>query len=85
MVTVESPEDLEMTSAELEQEIATTEQLLEEIEDNRGMSTRNALGLFFWPSIVINEVTGTLAQNRASDRIEHLNALLLERQETILA
>lgn len=62
----------EMTCAQLRDEIRKAEDVRGEIEGNRGVCGRNALGLLFWPSIVVNEVTGESASKEVNNRISAL-------------
>ncbi len=72
-----------MTCAELKEEISKTEKVKKKIYDNRGVCGRNALGLlFFWPSIVINEVTGESADRQATERLVELKNLYAAKKCT---
>lgn len=70
----------EMNCAQLRDEIRKAEDVRSEIDSNRGISGRNALGLLFWPSIVINEVTGESAEKEVNNRISALKDIYGRKQ-----
>lgn len=71
----------EMNCAQLRDEIRKAEDVRSEIKSNRGISGRNVLGLlFFWPGIVINEVTGESAEKEANSRISALKDIYGTKQ-----
>lgn len=69
-----------MSCAELKSEIKRVEGIKETIASNRGVSGRNALGLLFWPSIVINEATGESAEKEATNRLVELKNIYAHKQ-----
>ncbi len=70
----------QMTCAELQNEMNDTQKVKETIASNRGVSLRNAVGLLFWPSILINEVTGESASQQASSRLVELRNIYAAKQ-----
>lgn len=72
----------QMSCKDLQEEIIKTEKLKKKISSNRGICGRNALGLLFWPSIVINEVTGEGAEQDATDRLVELRNIYAAKQCT---
>lgn len=71
--------DKELSCSALHAEIKEVEDIKAKIEANRGFSGRNvALALFFWPGIVINEVTGSTAESEANSRLVALKNLYFE-------
>lgn len=79
---VESVSGMErqMSCSELRSEINKAESAKKEIASNRGLCGRNALGLLFWPSIVINEVTGESAEKEANARLVELKDIYAAKQ-----
>lgn len=72
--------DKELSCSELREEIKRTEGVKSNIASNRGISGRNAIGLLFWPSIVINEVTGESAEKEATTRLAELKNIYAAKQ-----
>lgn len=72
--------DKQMSCSQLQEEINKTSKTKSKIASNRGISGRNALGLLFWPSIVINEVTGESAENEATQRLVDLKNIYAAKQ-----
>ncbi len=72
--------DKQLSCVELKQEIKRVEEVKNKIAGNRGVSGRNALGLLFWPSIVVNEVTGESAEKEAVSRLVELKNIYASKQ-----
>lgn len=76
--------DTQMSCQEIITEYAKTEIVLEDIDDKTGFSGRNvAMGIFFWPGIVVNQMNATDARAAANKRIEVLTMLSDKKQCTI--
>lgn len=70
----------QLSCAEIQQEINKAEAVKNQIASNRGFCGRNAVGLLFWPSIVINEVTGESAEKDAINRLSQLKDIYASKQ-----
>lgn len=75
-VTPVSKMDNELSCAALSTEIKDVESIRAKIEANRGFSGRNVgLAILFWPGVIINEVTGSVAESEANTRLTALKNL----------
>lgn len=72
--------DKQLSCSKLKEEIKSAENAKNKIASNRGISGRNALGLLFWPSIVVNEVTGESAEKEATTRLTELKNIYVAKQ-----
>ncbi len=72
--------DNELSCAQLQSEIKDVENLKAKIESKRGFSGRNVgLGLIFPLGIVVNEVTGSTAEQEANARLAGLKNIYVEK------
>lgn len=79
-VTPVSDMDRELSCAALKSEIKDVENIRTKIEASRGFSGRNVgLAILFWPGVVINEVTGSVAESEANTRLVALKNLYHEK------
>ncbi len=80
-VSIYRPGDQELTCAQILSEIGETEKTLSDIHGKRGFSGRNvAMGIIFWPGIVVNEMNGSSAATTAQKRLEVLNKLYIDKR-----
>ena len=70
------PGDYEMNCQQLMYELSGLGQKFEDAEDDSGATGKNiALGIFFWPGIIVNERQSGRNEDSINDRIVHLNKL----------
>lgn len=75
-VEVSKVSDAQMSCAQINQEITDVKIARGDIKGKTGFSGRNvAMGLLFWPGVVVNEVNGNKADSAALQRIDRLVAL----------
>lgn len=80
-VAPSSDMDKQLSCAELQQEIQRVQDVKAKIDKSRGFSMRNVgLGLFFWPGVIINEVTGETAENEANAKLVALQNIYAKKQ-----
>lgn len=72
--------DRQLSCSELKKEIKNVEDVKKTIASNRGISVRNFFGLLFWPSILVNEVTGEVAEKEAVTRLVELKNIYASKQ-----
>jgi hypothetical protein len=69
-VTVRDTTDDRLTCTEIASQAAEVRMVLRDIDDKTGMSGRNvAMGLFFWPGIIVNQMNAGDARKAASERL----------------
>jgi len=75
-VQVRETTDDRLTCTEIASQTAEVRMVLKDIEDKTGMSGRNvAMGLFFWPGIIVNQMNAGDARKAASERLTVLTEL----------
>lgn len=68
--------DDRLTCAEIAAQSAQVKAVLNDIDQKTGVSGRNvAMGLFFWPGIIVNQMNAGDARRAANDRLAVLNDL----------
>ena len=73
--------DKDLSCTALCSEIVEAQKAKEKIASKRGFSARNVVsGIFFWPAIVVNEVTGSSAETDANNRITSLKNIYASKQ-----
>ena len=72
--------DYDMNCAQLKYELSGLGAKFEDAEDESGLTGKNvALGIFFWPGIIVNERQAGRNEDSINDRIVHLNALYSQK------
>tara|TARA_B100000214_G_C23794346_1_gene547366 strand:- start:446 stop:772 length:327 start_codon:yes stop_codon:yes gene_type:complete len=72
--------DYDLNCEELKYELTELGVQFEEVEDDSGLTGKNvALGIFFWPGIIVNEVQAGRNEDSINRRIEHLNSLYVAK------
>jgi len=75
-VAIVKPADDKLSCSDISAEIAEINGILRDIDDKTGMSGRNiAMGVFFWPGIVVNQMNAGDAREAASERLKVLAEL----------
>ena len=75
-VKVVKAADDKLTCTEIAAEMAEINGVLKTIDDKTGMSGRNvAMGLLFWPGIIVNQMNAGDAREAANDRMVVLSKL----------
>ena len=73
--------DDRMSCTDLAAELAEVRGVLRDVDDKTGMSGRNvAMGIFFWPGIVVNQMNAGDARDAANARLVELSRLKSEKQ-----
>ena len=68
--------DFDLNCDQLVYELTQLGVKFEEAEGDSGLTGKNvALGIFFWPGIIVNEVQAGRNEDSLNKRIEHLNQL----------
>tara|TARA_B110000858_G_scaffold107957_1_gene123377 strand:- start:977 stop:1306 length:330 start_codon:yes stop_codon:yes gene_type:complete len=79
-VQVVHSSDRNLTCNDIIAELAEVNHILKTIDDNTGISTRNAtLGVLFWPGIIINQMNAGDARDAANSRLIVLTNLQYEK------
>lgn len=69
-IAVRGTTDDRLTCTEIASQVAEVRMILRDIDDKTGMSGRNvAMGLFFWPGIIVNQMNAGDARKAATERI----------------
>ncbi|MEL7540935.1 MAG: hypothetical protein AAGJ51_08535 [Pseudomonadota bacterium] len=72
-VSVQQPGDTRLSCAELEEEFANLDAVMEDAEGDRGVNTANvAAAVFFWPAAVGNYMNAKDAEELVEKRRSHL-------------
>ena len=70
------PTDNRLSCTDIAAELAEVRGVLRDIDDKTGMSGRNiAMGTFFWPGIVVNQMNAGDAREAANTRLAVLSEL----------
>jgi|TARA_B110000971_G_scaffold27740_1_gene24884 hypothetical protein len=70
------PTDNRLSCTDIAAELAEVRGVLRDIDDKTGMSGRNiAMGIFFWPGIVVNQMNAGDAREAANTRLAVLSEL----------
>tara|TARA_B110000211_G_C13802180_1_gene431046 strand:+ start:152 stop:469 length:318 start_codon:yes stop_codon:yes gene_type:complete len=70
------PTDNRLSCTDIAAELAEVRGVLRNIDDKTGMSGRNiAMGVFFWPGIVVNQMNAGDAREAANSRLAVLSTL----------
>ena len=74
------PGDFDLNCEQLQYELTALGAEFEEATDESGVTGNNvALGIFFWPGVIVNEVRANENQDSISERIEHLGILYRDK------
>jgi len=69
-VAVRDTTDDRLTCTEIASQAAEVRMVLRDIDDKTGMSGRNiAMGVFFWPGIIVNQMNAGDARKAATERM----------------
>ena len=69
-MVVRDSTDQALTCTSIAAQTAEVKGVLRDIEDKTGMSGRNiAMGIFFWPGIIVNQMNAGDARKAAGDRL----------------
>tara|TARA_Y100001935_G_scaffold249936_1_gene249277 strand:+ start:767 stop:1093 length:327 start_codon:yes stop_codon:yes gene_type:complete len=72
--------DFDLNCDQLKYELTQLGVKFEEAEGDSGLTTKNvALGIFFWPGIIVNERQAGRNEDSINKRIEHLNGLYIDK------
>ena len=72
--------DYSKNCEQLQYELAELGAKFEDVKDDSGITGKNvALGLVFWPGIIVNEVRSNKNQDSIDDRVVHLTALYSQK------
>lgn len=75
-VEVNNLNDKNLTCQQIAMEIGQIKELKSGIDEKTGISGRNvAMGLLFWPGIIVNEMNGSKAEELANERMDKLVSL----------
>lgn len=75
-VEVSKISDAQMSCAQIQDEVTNVKLVRQGVKDKTGFSGRNiAMGLFFWPGVIVNEVNGNKAEADTQKRLERLVSL----------
>jgi len=75
-VAVRDTTDDRLTCTEIASQAAEVRMVLRDIDDKTGMSGRNiAMGVFFWPGIIVNQMNAGDARKAATERMAVLTDL----------
>jgi|TARA_B110000259_G_C13808603_1_gene319742 hypothetical protein len=70
------PTDNRLSCTDIAAELAEVRGVLRSIDDKTGMSGRNiAMGIFFWPGVVVNQMNAGDARDAANARLAVLGGL----------
>lgn len=77
---VKDSSDQSLTCTAIAAQTAEVKGVLRDIDDKTGMSGRNiAMGLFFWPGIIVNQMNAGDARKAAGDRLSVLADLAKQK------
>lgn len=80
-VAVRDGGDKRLSCSEIAAQTAEVRMILRDIDDKTGFSGRNvAMGLFFWPGIVVNQMNAGDARKAANERLTVLSGLAIEKK-----
>ncbi|MBI3154127.1 MAG: hypothetical protein HYZ20_01820 [Burkholderiales bacterium] len=75
-VIVKDPGDERLSCTEIATQTADIKGILRDIDDKTGFSGRNvAMGVFFWPGIIVNQMNAGDARKAANERLTVLAEL----------
>jgi hypothetical protein len=75
-VLVKDSADGRLTCTEIATQTAEVKTILRDIDDKTGFSGRNvAMGLFFWPGIIVNQMNAGDARKASTERLAVLAEL----------
>ena len=80
-VVVRDSADQRLTCTEIATQTAEVKSVLKDVDEKTGFSGRNvALGIFFWPGIVVNQMNAGDARKAATDRMAVLADLAKDKK-----
>ena len=72
--------DFDLNCDQLKYELVSLGVKFDDAEDDSGLTGKNiALGIFFWPGIIVNEVQSGRNEDSINKRIDHLNGLYVDK------
>ena len=72
--------DFGLNCDQLKFELVTLGVKFDDVADDSGFTGKNvALGIFFWPGIIVNEVQSGRNEDSVNKRIDHLNDLYVDK------
>jgi hypothetical protein len=79
-VLVKDSSDERLTCMEIATQTAEAKGVLRDIDDKTGFSGRNvAMGIFFWPGIIVNQMNAGDARKAATERLAVLADLAKQK------
>ena len=79
-VMVKDTADARLTCTEIASQSAEVRTILRDIDEKTGLSGRNiAMGLFFWPGIIVNQMNAGDARKAATERMAVLTDLAKQK------
>lgn len=79
-VLVNDSADNRLTCTEIATQSAEVRTILKNIDDKTGLSGRNiAMGIFFWPGIIVNQMNAGDARKAATERMAVLSNLAKQK------
>ena len=73
--------DNRMSCTDIAAEMAEVRGVLRDVDDKTGLSGRNvAMGIFFWPGIVVNQMNAGDARDAANARLQELSRLKSDKK-----
>ncbi len=79
-VLVNDSADNRLTCTEIASQSAEVRTVLKNIDDKTGLSGRNiAMGIFFWPGIIVNQMNAGDARKAATERMAVLSNLAKQK------
>lgn len=79
-VLVKDTSDSRLSCTEIASQSAEVRTVLRDIDEKTGLSGRNiAMGLFFWPGIIVNQMNAGDARKAATERISVLADLAKQK------
>lgn len=80
-VNVRATTDEKLSCTEIATQTAEVRGILRDIDDKTGLSGRNvAMGLFFWPGIIVNQMNAGDARKAANERLVVLADMANKKQ-----
>tara|TARA_B100000497_G_C7262514_1_gene185606 strand:+ start:112 stop:438 length:327 start_codon:yes stop_codon:yes gene_type:complete len=72
--------DFDLNCDQLKYELVQLGVKFDDAEDDSGLTGKNvALGIFFWPGIIVNERQAGRNEDSINKRIDHLNRLYVDK------
>ena len=72
--------DYDLNCDQLKYELTGLGAKFDDVEDDSGLTGKNvALGILFWPGIIVNERQSGRNEDSINDRVVHLNTLYVDK------